>query len=198
MVKPPHSLQEASYHDISALLSTEKPELPPAFEYPSLPNSAIHVCDRQLDFSLIRQLRHVYRVRPELFAFTLYSAVPVADIIRSFYAHMNEETPVLTYINTKSDKKSPAKDHMAREADRLRNLGSAGVRVCIVDQYVNSGNTLIRAKSVLQESGASNINIIAGNWYQHAYRDEVSPERMTSDIHADFMSEIGKNLADHL
>ncbi len=133
---------------------------------------------------------------PDLYLFTAYSAVPVADAVRGFHEAAGWSTPDLGYIQADSRlskwfSDGRAKSVSAAESERLAALTDGKEHVCVVDQHVSSGMTLVYAGHLLQNAGVEAASAIRGyGWYQDAHSWGVDLQGVTSHWH-DSMNEIG-------
>lgn len=133
---------------------------------------------------------------------TANSAVPVADAVRGFYEELGQPTPLLGYIRADSKISRQERGSLDRrerfeeEKARLKPFLDGRQSVCVIDQCVYSGRTLLFAEMAL--SGiVANRHLIKGRWYhdwEYGSSLETSLREMTTS-HADFMRSVGRAAA---
>ncbi len=162
------------------------------------------------DMSLTRQLKSALAcektsTEPQAYLFTALSAIPTADALRGNFNERGAILPLLGYIA--ANRQSALHNHdpsalssvnldkfrqqQETEISRLATLYSGLSHVCVVDQYVRSGNTLMYAEHLLACAGIQQISAIRGRWYCQATPSEVDIPNLTS-AHADFMHRVGR------
>lgn len=144
-----------------------------------------------LDFSLAGQLAHLGIGKmvavPEAVAFTLYSAVPVADTIRGVYEAAGIEAPLLLGVECNGVERLWHMNNPAtREAEvkRLSRVLDGRHAVTIIDEYVMNGSSVLHAHDLLSEAGATDISTIAGRWYEDAGHVDVNGKDLSSPLAA--------------
>lgn len=161
------------------------------------------------DMSLSRQLKSALDcektpTQPEAYLFTTHSAIPVADAFRGNFAERGQTLPQLGYIaanrymaryshgmdNLSLSATSALKQEKETEIERLQLLYQGLKHVCVVEQYVNTGSTLMYALHLLEQAGIDHVSAIRGRWYLDAEKDDVDVSRLTS-AHANFMHKAG-------
>jgi hypothetical protein len=135
--------------------------------------------------------------KPNAYLVTAYSGVPVADSIRGFYDELGEEAPFISHIHARRKLKRDFENGVLSEtffdeASRLESLLDGAEHVCVVDQFVQTGQTLRYAEEVLKYAGITNVSAIRGRWYDDASRrwGKIDLDKTTSK-HAGRMHEIG-------
>jgi hypothetical protein len=143
---------------------------------------------QKADYSLAGQLAKLgidrSRAVPDAVAFTLDSAVPVADAVRGIYAAAGIKTPLLIGVQTNKYFRADASFPKNREAEiaRIRRLLDGRGTVVAVDQYVHRGHTLEFATDILQAAGAATTEVIMGRWYRDAHSITLDLEHLTSPL----------------
>lgn len=145
-----------------------------------------------LDFSLAGQLDNILEFQPEVLLFTAFSAIPMADVFRGIYAHLQVlATPTMASVTVR--KSAPFKRPETREAERLHVLVE-GKRVGVVDQYIFSGKSVLSGIRIAQFGGASATLPILGRWYSDTDMDTVDVANVSS-IYSAELQDIGERLA---
>ncbi len=150
------------------------------------------------DASFIGELTRARNKGADAFLFTAYSAIPLADAIRGFYLYIGEELPVIDYVMARKVHKG--EHHKAKllseEVPRLTGVLADCRRVCVVEQYVSTLNTLFFAHQIVAETTQAGIaqDDIRGKYYHLVDPSDVDLEAVTS-IHQEFMKEIGRKVA---
>lgn len=176
----PSSLRESHYADIARRMSWSSPFY-------------------ETDTSFAGELVRLKNRGIEGFLFTAYSAIPLADAVRAFYEKLGMPIPWLGYINAShiGRKGVEEKEYLKHEeARRLRPLLTDLGSVCIVEQLVNTHNTLLFAHSCVRDAtdGAISQTDIRGKYYHGAQHADIDLESLSS-THWEFMREIGEEAA---
>jgi hypothetical protein len=170
-----------------------KPDTPPYLEgqyYPEVRDLMLSG-DR---YSFSTQIRNTFAEHaPEAYLVTAYSAIPVADAIRGFYQELGVDQPLVDYVRPP---KGLGRFIVAKAENlRLRSL-LAGItgKICVVDEYINTGRAVERSKEVLVKTGVPETDIVSikGKWYHNARRGDLQVDQTTS-AHQDFMNSIGRD-----
>jgi hypothetical protein len=196
-----HLLQIGDYARIRNAMMLEKPERPPANE--DLFNEDLRFTNwaQYTDTSFTRQIVDVDgRGTPDAFVFTIKSAIPVADSVRGFYETSGKNTPLLLGIGVNQmmahgymmDERA-SKIEFSDELERLTPIIQGMARVCVIDQYVCTGNTIRTAVELISRAGVNDVETIQGLWYQEALPSEIDISGMSSK-HSDFMNNIGHQI----
>ena len=190
----PDHLEEASYNDVFDLMVTQ----PAPNDY----RSRVHV-----EASFAGAMAYLLETGiPDVFLFTHKSAIPVADSVRAYFEERGEQIPELGVVNTKEEDPNLAvewkayrglvKTHVVsqqvqdRESKLLRPLVE-GKSVAVLDQYIESMTTLLRAETIASQSGAVSVNRpVKANWYHDARLADIDVDGISS-IHAPQMRNIG-------
>lgn len=148
--------------------------------------------------------------KPRAFLVTADSAVPVADALKEALLNLGlDAIPVglihanqgaaINYKQLGNDPDHFAAREMRREAARIgEELGlTVDDHVCIVDQWVSSGNTIRYGKAIVNAAGADFVTAIRGQWYEQASSNDLDVPNLTS-VHAPFMQEIGARAAEQV
>jgi len=145
--------------------------------------------------SFAEYMKRFHQMKPEVFALTANSAVPVADAIRGWYDEIGEEQPELTYVRANRDltqeNLSLEEQNVVEQDIKRLEREYADARAVIIDQFVCSAKTLNLATCMLGRAG---LMVMDGThearWYNHAFGD-IDLTNMTSE-HAPFMRWIGR------
>lgn len=144
-------------------------------------------------------LHHMARtaLRSDVFLFTENSAIPIADAVRGYFDSMGAKKPVIETVRANITL-SRVRDLMLKtideEAERLKGL-LTGKNVMVVDQYVETGETLRMAELTAYKAGAARIYTTDfAQWYWNANPNDISREDISS-VHSDFMHSIGQQAA---
>ncbi len=215
----PKLLTEVSYEAVSDyMLGYTDPKLPSAAAIMpdaigasnrAMPNNMM------FDRTFVRQMNSLYRstdgleglLPPSAIVVTANSAVPVADAVRGFYEEVGETTPLIIYIKADSFnglelhtveeinqraaiKASQLGRPFKKEVRRLTPILEGVDHVCLIDQYVSSGDTLRYASLVLKQAGVKIVSAIRGNWYEGAMKKDIDLQSVSS-IHSRFMYRVG-------
>lgn len=138
---------------------------------------------------------------PDLFLLTYKSAIPVADAIRGYYEVLEQPEPIISFVRPFKEQNTDGSSNeklIENEITRLEQLVQHVANVCVVDQFVSTGNTIKRARNLIDQAagGETTGTVIRGDWYGQA--NQIGPtqiEQMTSK-HADFMRRIGQVAAE--
>jgi|GEM_PF-3018466 len=190
----PEILEEASYDAIFDLMVTQ----------PAPPD---YMAKRPPEVSFAGVMAYLTeREAPDVILLTHKSAIPVADSVRAYYEELGRAVPDLGVVNTKEEDPNLAYEWrpyrgnvrtnvvsqqvLDRETKVLRPLVE-GKKVAIIDQYIESMTTLLRADTIAHASGASFVNRPSRtNWYHDALLADIDVEGISS-IHAEQMRNIG-------
>lgn len=133
----------------------------------------------------------------ELILFTTYSALPVAACMRAYYQTIGASTPEMDYVavsweKARLDERSYSyQDVVLTEGKRLARI-ARGMRIGIVDQYVNEGKTLDLATTIATESGGVVVYTTrTARWYEDARLDNPTAALSLRTEHDAFMTEVG-------
>jgi hypothetical protein len=174
--------------------------------------------ESKLDRSFLRQIAQVslapqtvaanLDTPPDVYALTAFSAIPIADAVRGFYARIGMPcpafVPVAAHNRSSRDYFATASDGPYRKARHTENASflrpyvEGAKHVAVIDQYVGTGNTITYAAHLLLAAGAESVTAIRGNWYEQITEtldSGIDVRRMTSR-HAGFMLSIGHVAAD--
>lgn len=207
----PATLCRKNLYEVRANLLLEKPWLAPAVKVinsnsdPSLwpINPDAHwdpeldeVNSDKYDTSLTAQLRSVLAhksKKPDFFAFTMLSAIPIADCIKGVYDVLGEPTPTLLAIRARH--REPRANAIYLNGEELDRRGNylQGMAGCIIDQYEYSGGTLKRAVGTMRSFGANDLSIFRANWFHDAHVINPNINNMSSEICKE-MREIGREI----
>ena len=194
--RTPELLERASYGVIYDLMVTQRAPRDDRYTVP-------------VEASFTGAMAYLSDIKPEIYLLTHASAVPVADSIRAYYAVLGVELPELGVINTKEENREneyitnmdftrtkdpqPSDEVIDRELKKLKDID--GKRVAIVDQAIENGGTLKRAKVIADLAGATEVRYpLKANWYHGTIRSEVDTDAITS-VHAEHMRKIGHDAA---
>lgn len=191
------------------------------FTSPERPSAALPidvVSDLQMipphpyDISFLRQIGDIDGGRlglgaPDAYAVTLRSAVPVADTLRGFFEAGERECPPLLGLETNKaastnfyrDAKSLTAAQDAHVAELTARFGGAD-HICIVEQFVSTGQTLGFGAHMLGLAGVKRVSAIRGSWYHETQNHTVDVDGLTS-YHGDqqaFMRGVGRLAAKKL
>ncbi len=144
---------------------------------------------RVVDATFSRQMHDILQKPAECEAFlvTAMSGIPVADSVRGYYEALGRETPLISYVA--ADRQQAARyrygyDHVLSnidtEASRLQEVLDGRDTVCVIDQYVMSGETIGYAASVVALAGVTTIYGMRGKWYHEAPRKHVDQTNLSS------------------
>jgi len=167
-------------------------------EYPNVEQWMLRPPGNNLSFTHHMHLKQRYV--PDAYLLTAYSAVPIADSLRGFYASLGQQVPQLHYVRADTSTSREVDLRRIRVADevaRLKPLLTGMTRVCIIDQYHATCKTSGMAIEIAKQCGIHQVFSIVENWYQNADRDDIDLVNMTS-IHALFMNYIGRQAAHNL
>lgn len=187
-----------SYPEIHHAMLTERPEAAPATLAIRLGDAPRYHKPFEFDASFSRQLRTVLADRqPDMFVFTAYSAIPVADSVRGYYEALGVPCPRLGTVLAQRDHSQPFyRDYgqRMRETDEneIARLAAsvAGANVCLIDQYVRTGRTVAYAAQLLLQARAEQVTAVHGCWYHEVEHSEVDSWAISSD-HSQFMHSVG-------
>lgn len=137
------------------------------------------------DKSFRSQMHRVFPEAPDAFLFTAYSAVPVADSVRGFYAAAGDPTPAINFINANRDaSRHPGSEKYTTRVDyeskRLEAFLDGCNKVCIVDQFVYTGRTIKLASEIIGTAGVEVVCLMKGNWYQDTWNSDIDLVDVTS------------------
>lgn len=158
-------------------------------------NTLLELDDNRSDTSFTRQIKSVADDRhltPQVYLFTAFSAVPFADTLRGYYDASPEATPPIGHIKASRRMEWETEYAQAREAERLQAFLGEATRVCVVEEYVVTGQTLRLAQSILDRTGVTTIHAIRGRWDPFGLNEEDVDLKTTSSKHADMLYEIGQ------
>ncbi|MCA9327457.1 hypothetical protein KDA14_02925 [Candidatus Saccharibacteria bacterium] len=149
------------------------------------------------DSSFVRQLHQVLHPAfglgltqdtppPDLYLLTAHSAKPLSTALRTFYDSMGLATPTIGSIEDGDNEAFIANKQVERKVQGAQH-------VCIIDQMVLSGLTLLRsARSVARTADATTVvSGIRGTWYDDARRYADDPTTPTVSDHAGFFRGVG-------
>lgn len=169
-----------------------------AYSRPTAESLSSHTYDQVQDamllagpYSFAEQMSAAYRRKPSAVLVTALSAIPVADSVRGFYAESGAPTPIVDYI--RPIRQSGVMGRLLRQEEHLRLirlLDAAGQRVYVIDEYRDSGQTLLDCLATLDAIGIDGARGIAGKWYHDVARGDLDINRCTSK-HAPFMRQVG-------
>jgi hypothetical protein len=167
--------------------------LPRTFEPERIPDNA--------DTTFVRQMGELVLGNrpPEMYAFTVTSAIPTADAVRGLYAGLNLPCPPLIAIDPDHgyhllDWGAPLAASSKAEMLQLAKLTKDIGHIAVVDEWVSKGRTISRAGLMLYACGVSTVTGIRGHWYEKAYVGDVDIPSLSSE-HSDFMRTIGHDSA---
>lgn len=152
----------------------------------------------EVDTSLTAQLRDVFAnpKRPDYFALTMQSAIPLADCIRGVYRVLGEKEPRLVAVDTKAGvlyERSRTTTCVAAQRNS-ENSTLAGLTGCLIDQYLAEGETIVSASQLLLSAGSKYIHVMRARWYHNAHRVNPDIHTMSSDVDLK-MQQIGERAA---
>lgn len=190
----PMTLEPASYDAIFDLM-VNQPTLPPFMTSVGLEASLSGVMAYLLEED-----------RPDIILFPYKSAVPVVDSVRAYYEELGLPLPDLAVVNTKEDNRIDEYEDRGRFGVRRSSSVSdailerevpsliplvEGKSVAIIDHYIESMATLLRAEHIARSAGARFVNRpFAANWYHRARAEDIDFENLSS-IHSEHMRNIG-------
>lgn len=190
----PKTLEPASYDEIFDLMVSQ-PTLPP------------FMTEIGLEPSLSGVMAYLLEQRPpDVILFPHKSAIPVVDSVRAYYEELGIPVPELAVVNTKEARRldeyedrgpfgiqratSVSDTILEREVPGLAPLVE-GRNVAIIDQYIESMATILRAEHIARSAGARFINRpFHANWYHEARTEDIDFDNLSS-VHADHMKAIG-------
>lgn len=120
--------------------------------------------------------------QPDAYVVTANSAIPVAASIRSFYRALKKPVPRLSYVeaNRLASIEYQYEHKLDQtEIERLRRQLNGAEHVTVVDQFVQSGQTLRLAGALLEKAGIATISAVRGRWYPEFNHMHVDKERLT-------------------
>ncbi len=124
-----------------------------------------------MDWSFTRQIHDLINgehVKPDVFIFTAYSAVPFADMVRGYYEKSKDQTPKLGFVRTDGrvrKKRTPSGAiDTSQELCMLSETLNGARNVCIVEEYVDTGTTLDNAHKLISKLTNAKISAIRGGW----------------------------------
>lgn len=176
-----------------AVLS-ENPERPSAACYLEASRDlSLLFQDHRFDTSFTRQIKDVTRdyeilskdlvEPPGVFLFTAFSAIPFADMVRSYYSAAGESLPQIGHIRASRRKSWATEEAQHREASRLLNMVDECNHICVVEEYVSRGQTLKLASNILSLAGVEHVTAIRGRWDSDRNSPrEVKLHKMSSDL----------------
>jgi len=145
------------------------------------------------------QQKDIFKIlEPTTYLFTANSAVPLADTIRGFYEGLGQPEPQIGYIRANRQASQGSDEIRIRrvreEAERLGPWMLRGARVCIVEQYANSGATVRLAEEIVCTAGINHLASIQGDWYEDALPADIDLESVSSS-HREFLTAVGHSAA---
>lgn len=147
----------------------------------------------QFDTSFTRQIKSVtedyeslskeLKEPPGVFIFTAFSAIPFADMVRGYYSTAGESLPRIGHIRASRRKSWTTEEAQHRESARLLRVIDGHRHVCVVEEYVSSGQTLRLANNILTLAGVEHVTAIRGRWDSCGNSPrEVKLHQMSSDV----------------
>lgn len=134
---------------------------------------------------------------PDAIAFTIKTAVPIADVIRGVFDTAGLDTPHLFGIHANHLMSSlerishNAAPEVDEEVARIASLRESRRNVVVIDEFQHSGNTLNLAVKILDEAGYDTCTPIAGMWYQNVWPEDQRLEELSS-AYSSKMQRIGR------
>lgn len=118
---------------------------------------------------------------PEIFLFTANSAIQYADLVRGYFGlSVDNQIPRIGFIKASREKWRTQYD-FDKESERLHDVTNGYTHVCVVEEFVSSGRTLIYASKLLHHAGVQTITAIRGTWDGYGVRkNEVDFEAVAS------------------
>lgn len=151
------------------------------------------------DFSLTRQLDELTcceQYRPDAYYFTVRSAIPIADVVRGFYAERRLDLPPLrpVHANWTLSRSGENSKEAVEEQERLRLEVGDIEHAAIIDQFIDTGATITYASHLLLRSGVKRVTAIPGCWYEDIHEGHEVIAAMTSK-HRNFLFKVGQACA---
>lgn len=145
-------------------------------------------------YSFSAQIQDTYsKYEPEAYLVTAYSAIPVADAIRGFYRELGVDQPLIDYVRPPKGLGHfiVAKTENLRLKSLLIDITG---KICVVDEYVNTGRALAQSRATIAGTGIPKEDIVSikGRWYHNARRRDLQVDQTTSS-HRNFMSRVGRD-----
>jgi hypothetical protein len=188
-MSPPYRMQLAA----NGVPTGIRPDTPPRLDEQHY-KEVQHLMLSDDHYSFATQIKDTFTKHgPEAYLVTAYSAIPIADSIRGFYEELGIDQPLVDYVLAP---KGLSRFVIARaERLRLKNLlKEITGKVCVVDEYTVTGQTVARSRKSLIGAGISETDVVSikGKWYHSALRHDLQVDQVTS-VHRDYMNSIGRD-----